>query len=179
MRQQIITLPALALLLAACGSSDPAAESGEGASDAANSGPAVGSPVKPQAGLYRTTMEVLEVNMPGAPPQAAGMMKQMMGGRSHEYCLTQADVDKGFEPMVRQSQKDGDCNFKRFNSVGGKIDAQMVCNAGENRTMTMTMNGTATPVRSEMTMTMVGDMMGRGESTIRMKAIHERIGDCK
>lgn len=179
MRHQNIVMPALALLLASCGGSEPAADRNEAASGANLAQSADASRVKPQPGMYRTTMEVLEVSMPGAPPQVSDMMKQTMGGQSHEYCLSQADVDKGFEQMARQGQRDGDCTFTRFNVAGGRIDSEMVCNSGGGRTMTMTMDGTATPVRSVMNMTMVGNMTGQGKSTIRMKAIHERIGDCK
>ena len=42
----------------------------------------------------------------------------------------------------------------------------------------MTMAGTATPTSSEMEMTMQGNMSGMGDATIKMKATHERIGDC-
>ena len=106
------------------------------------------------------------------------MMRSMMEGESHEYCLTEADVEEGFEAMARQSQ-DGDCTFSKFDVDGGSIDAAMTCRAPEGGgEMAMTMTGTAEPTSSVMDMTMRGNMTGEGESTIRMRTTHERIGDC-
>lgn len=133
--------------------------------------------VQPQPGQYRAVMEVIEVDIPGAPEGASDMLRQMMDGQSHEYCLTQADVDKGYEEMARQSQ-DGDCTFDRFDVEGGEIDARMVCTGEGTGSIQMAMTGTATPTSSVMNMTMTGDMTGMGESTLRMKATHERLGDC-
>ena len=101
----------------------------------------------------------------------------MMDGQAREYCLTQEDVDKGYEEMARQSQG-GDCTFERFDVDGGTIDALMVCAGEQSNAMRMAMTGSATPTSSVMTMTMTGDMTGMGESTLRMKATHERVGDC-
>ncbi|WP_168157315.1 DUF3617 domain-containing protein [Erythrobacter sp. QSSC1-22B] len=134
--------------------------------------------IQPQPGQYRAVMEVLEVDIPGAPEGSGDMLRQMMDGQSHEYCLTQEDVDKGYEEMARQSQ-DGDCTFDRFDVDGGAIDALMTCTGEQSNTMRMAMTGTATPTSSVMNMTMTGDMTGMGESTLRMKATHERVGDCR
>jgi hypothetical protein len=134
--------------------------------------------VQPQPGQYRAVMEVLEIDIPGAPEGAGDMMRQMMDGQAREYCLTQADVDKGYEEMARQSQ-DGDCTFERFDVDGGDIDAAMVCTGEQSNAIRMTMTGTATPTSSVMNMTTTGDMTGMGESTLRMKATHERVGDCR
>ena len=163
--------------LVACGSSPPESESGEGLSMAEVAERAEGSAIKPEPGQYRMTMEVLEVDIPGAPPQAADMMRSMMGGQSTEYCLSQADVDKGFEEMARQGQ-DENCTFANFDIDGGDIDAKMTCDVPGQGTVTMTLDGTGTPTSSEMEMTMQGNMTGMGDSTIKMKTTHERIGDC-
>lgn len=133
--------------------------------------------VQPQPGQYRAVMQVLEVNIPGAPAGAGDMLRQMMDGQAREYCLTQEDVDKGYEEMARQSQ-DGDCTFERFDVQGGAIDALMICTGEQSNSIQMAMTGTATPTSSVMDMTMTGDMTGMGESTLRMKATHERVGDC-
>ena len=169
---------AASIALAACGSSDPDADGdgtismAEAAEEAERSGM-----TKPEPGQYRVSMEVLEVDVPGAPPQAVEMMKNMMGGQSSEYCLTPEDVEKGYEEMARQSQ-DGDCSFERFDAEDGELDAKMTCDIQGQGTSTMTMTGTTTPTSSQMEMTMQGNIEGMGESTIRMRSTHERIGDC-
>ena len=136
------------------------------------------SGVKPQPGKYRVTMDVLEVSIPGAPANMADMMKQSMAKASHEYCLTQEDVDKGFEEMARRSQRSDDCSFEHFNVSGGDYDAKMVCNVQGQGQMTMTMNGKGTPTSSVVDMHMTGQVGSMGEMNMHMKATHERIGEC-
>jgi hypothetical protein len=168
-----------ALALAACSSGDPDAD-GDGAismSEAAEEAERSGL-IRPDPGMYRVEMAVLEVDLPGAPPQAIEMMKDMMGGQSHQYCLTAEDAEKGFEEMARQSQ-DGECTFERFDADGGDIDARMVCELEGQGTTTMTMTGSATRTSSQMEMTMQGDVPGMGESTMKMRSTQQRIGDCE
>lgn len=166
-------------MLAACGGPEGAADEsgGESISVEEVAARAKANAVKPQPGKYKVTMDVLEVDIPGAPEGSVDMMRSMMGGQTHTYCLRPEDVDDGFEAMAKQGQE-GDCDFQRFDVDGGKFDAQMTCRSDEGRAMTMTMNGNGTPTSSEVEMTMKGNMTGMGDSTIHMKARHERIGDC-
>ena len=177
MRTSLIFASLTALAVTACNDSSDQAQSGdislaEAAERAGESG------IKPLAGQYSATMEVLEVSIPGAPEGMADMMQGAMGGRKHSYCLTQEDVDKGFEEMAKQSQENDDCSFERFNVDDGRMDALMICNVEGQGQMTMEMTGTGSPTRSEMDMTMKGDVAGMGEMNMRMKATHERTGDC-
>lgn len=177
MRFTIPVLAAFALPLAACGGSDVEESSGDGLSMEEVADRMQSADIKPEPGQYRVNMEVLEVTIPGAPEGTAEMMRDMMGGRTHQYCLTQEDVEKGFENMAKQGQ-DGDCTFERWDIDGGKFDGRMSCSVQGQGKMTMTMSGNGTPTRSEVDMKMEGNMTGMGDSTIRMKATHERIGDC-
>lgn len=173
------TIAVLGVALATCGGADQeeAAASGDTISmeDAAEI--ARNSKMKPQPGQYSANIEVLEVDIPGAPEGTADMMRNMMGNTTTKYCLSQEDVEDGFEQMARQSQ-DGDCTFERFDVNGGTFDGRMVCNMPGQGSMTMTMRGEGTPTSSTMDMTMEGDIGGMGQSTIRMRATHERVGDC-
>lgn len=174
-------MPAFAfpLLLAGCGSADE----GEGSStesismeDAAER--ARDSNMKPKPGQYRVTTQLLELDVPGAPDGAMESMRGMMAGQTHEYCLKQEDVDKGFEEMARQTQENKDCSFERFELDKGSFDGRMVCNVPGQGRMTITMKGEGSPTSSTMETRMEGDFSGMGPSTIRMRASHERIGDC-
>ncbi|TMM50411.1 DUF3617 domain-containing protein [Qipengyuania marisflavi] len=169
---------AAALLLAGCGGNE-AGEKGAGAGGDGVSNAEVAerakAAIRPQAGQYRTTMQLVDIEIPGAPQSAIDMMRKMMDGQSHEYCLTPSDVEQGFEEMAKQSQ-DGDCSYEKFDVSGSKIDALMRCK-GET-SMTMAMTGSVTETSAEMDMTMKGDMTGMGDSTIQMRAKHTRIGDC-
>lgn len=135
--------------------------------------------VRPDPGLYRSTVELLEIDMPGAPAGMEDTMKRMMGGANSttEYCLTREDAERGFEEMAKKSQE-GDCSFERFDADGGRIDAAMTCRSGEDNVMRMTLKGTGGRTSSEMTMSMQTEAPGMGKATMRMKATHQRIGDC-
>lgn len=169
----------LIVALVACGGSgqNEGADNGEAVSMAEAVDQARSGQMRPEPGQYTATIEVLDVQIPGAPEGAAEMMRGMMSTTTTRYCLTQEDVEKGFENMVRQSQ-DGDCTFERFDVNGGTFDGRMVCNVQGQGTMTMTMHGEGTPTSSTVDMTMNGDIGGMGQSTIRMRAKHERVGDC-
>ena len=178
MRYPTIAAMTLSLALAACSSGEDEPSSGETISTEEVAERARDA-VRPEPGLYRSTVELLEVDMPGAPAGVEDTMKRMMGGSNtaSEYCLTQQDVDRGFEEMARKSQQ-GDCTFERFDVDGGDIDAAMNCTVQGGQTMRMTMQGTGGPTSSEMTMNMETDMPGVGTANMRMKATHQRIGDC-
>ncbi|MFN2101250.1 DUF3617 domain-containing protein [Altererythrobacter sp. MF3-039] len=171
-------VPVMAAALGACGS-DPVDTNADGEISVAEAAArAEASGMKPLAGEYKVTVEVLEVNIPGAPADMADMMRNAMGSSSHTYCMTQEEVDKGFEEMARQSQEGQDCSFERFEVDGGEIDGKMICNVDGQGSMTMTMKGTGGETRSEMDMTMQGNVAGMGDMTMRMKTTHERQGDC-
>lgn len=178
MRRSIPAVFAFTLALAACSGGEESPGSGETISNEEVAERAR-DVVRPEPGLYRSTVELLEVDVPGAPAGAADMMKGMMGGSNSttEYCLTQEEVDRGFEEMARNSQS-GDCTFERFDAEGGEIDAVMTCTAQGGNTMRMTMQGTGGETSSEMTMSMETEMPGMGTANMRMKATHQRIGEC-
>ena len=177
MRKAVFGIAPVILMAAGCSSDAPESEAGEGLSMEEVAERAQEAAIKPEPGQYRVNMEVLEVDIPGAPAEIVNMMRGNMAAQSQEYCMTQDDVDKGFEEMARQGQ-DENCSFERFDIDGGDIDAKMSCDLPGQGAMTMTMVGSATPTSSEMEMTMQGNMSGMGEATIKMKATHERIGDC-
>ena len=132
---RILPLAAASVAIAACDSSPPASEGGENLSMEEVAERAQEAAIKPEPGQYRVSMDVLEVDIPGAPAEIVNMMRGNMGGQSHEYCMTQEDVDKGFEEMARQGQ-DENCSFERFDIDGGDIDAKMTCDLPGQGAMT-------------------------------------------
>lgn len=183
-----ISAVALVFALAACSSDDsPAvgeradtAQAGGSmdAAEVADKARRASERIKPEPGQYRVTVEEVALDIPGAPKGAAEMMAGAMGqGRTSEYCLTQADVDKGYEEMAKRSQ-DASCTYQRFDVSGGKIDAAMTCKGEGGSTVNAVMSGTAGRTSSTMDMTMDMEMPGMGKGTMRMKSRHERIGDC-
>ncbi|WP_324826832.1 DUF3617 domain-containing protein [Qipengyuania zhejiangensis] len=173
--RMIFLAGAAALSLSACGS-DGADADGDGTISNEEVAEAARDMVKPLAGQYRATTELVSFEAPGAPPEAVEMMRGAMS-RSFEYCMSQEDADKGFEEMARESQDDS-CKFEKFDVDGGSIDAVMACSGGSGEEMRMTMQGNGTPTGSDMTMTMQGTIPGQGEGKMVMNTKHERIGDC-
>lgn len=130
--------------------------------------------IRPQPGLYRATITMTGIDIPGMPPEMAGHGAGMV--TTSEDCLTKEDVDNGFEELLKQGQN-GECSYDRFTLDGGKLDAVMVCKTPEGNTR-MAMTGTTTPTASDFAATMQMNFEGTGEGTMKFTAKHERIGDC-
>ena len=114
------------------------------------------------------------IDIPGMPPEMAGHGGGMT--TNTEYCLTQAEVDKGYQEMMKRGQN-GECTYESFNLAGGKLDAVMLCKTGEGDAR-MTMNGTVTPTTFDFTATMAMKFADAPEGTMTFTAKHERLGDC-
>ncbi len=173
-------LACASLVLTACGSPDADAD-GDGEISMKEAAARSGEMVKPAPGKYRTTVEMIDVEIPGAPKEMQDMMKGMLssGPQTHEYCLTRAEAEKGFEEMARQAQEeDGNCSFEKFEAEGGSIDAIMNCAKEGQGTARMTMKGTGGRTSSDMTMTMDAKAPDGKTMTMTMKSSQQRIGDC-
>ena len=172
--KQIIMAVAGAALLAGCSGGDADAN-GEGEvsmKEAAKEAEA--RELKPEPGQYKATITMTGMDIPGMPAEMTGHGAGMT--TTTEYCLNQAEVDKGFEDMMKRGQK-GDCNYESFNLDDGKMNAVMVCKTPEGDAR-MTMNGTVTPTSSDFTASMTMQVPEVGEGKMTFTAKHERIGDC-
>lgn len=130
--------------------------------------------LKPQPGLYKVVTTTTGINIPGMPPEMAGHGAGLT--RTIEYCLTQEQVDKGFEEMMKRGQN-GECSYERFSLADGKLEAVMVCKTPEGSAR-MDMAGDVTPTSADYTATMAMDFGGAGEGSMSFTAKQERVGDC-
>lgn len=128
----------------------------------------------PEPGLYKATITMTGIEVPGMPPEMAGHGAGMV--TTSEDCLTKDEVDKGFEELMKQGQN-GECSYEKFALKDGKLDAVMVCKTPEGAAR-MIMTGTTTPTASEFTASTKMSFDGVGEATMNFTAKHERIGDC-
>ncbi|MFN4039806.1 MAG: DUF3617 domain-containing protein [Erythrobacter sp.] len=163
-----------ALLLTFCSGSSDVDADGDGSISASEAAGAAADMPKPEAGLYRATITMTGIDVPGM-----GASMQGHGGgmtTTNEYCLTEDDVAEGFEEMMKRGQ-DGSCRYEKFNVAGGKLDAVMLCQTDQGEAR-MEMKGTATPTGSQFDAKMKMDLDGMGNGTMRFNAKHERIGDC-
>lgn len=178
MKYGILTATAC-LALAACGGGATDADAdGDGtvtSDEAAAAMEAAGDDLKPEPGKYKASMTFVKADIPGAPPQMQEMLGSAMS-QSMEFCLTPEEANEGFKKSMTEGQEG--CEIQSFNIDGNDLDMAMVCKPEGGGEMNMTMVGNVTPTRSEMKMTMKGDMQGLGEAEIEMDMLQERIGDC-
>jgi len=165
--------------LAACGSKDGADEGPKPVEEVKQEAAKL---ERPEPGEYRQTVDILEMDIPGMPKQAAEQMKSAMkASQQNTFCLSKEDADKGYRDMFRDMGKGKECSFSRFDVDGGRLDAQMNCQSQQQGKMTMVLNGTVTTQGSDVTVAM--DMSGQPApmSTMKMK-MHlttTRVGECK
>lgn len=173
------------LALAACGSAEDKPESQPASIEDVKQ--EASQMVRPEPGLYRKTFQVLEVNLPDMPPQAAEQLKSaLQEKRVKTQCLTQAEVDKGFQQMFEDDDQSTNCTFERFDVSGEKLEASMTCQApgsGEGASggkAVMTMTGTVGRTSSDIMMTahFSGGQAPVREMDTKSRITAERIGDC-
>ncbi len=161
-------------ILAACSGGAEVDADGDGAISGREAAGAAADMPRPEAGLYRATITMTGIDVPGM----GAAMKGHGGGMTttNEYCLTPADVEQGYEEMMKRGQ-DGSCRYEKFTLADSGMDAVMLCQTqqGEAR---MEMKGSVTPTGSQFDASMKMDLDGMGNGTMRFSAKHERIGDC-
>lgn len=170
----IITLAAAMLAAGCSGEKESAAGEGAPASIAEAAKQAAAAGLKPQPGLYKTTITMTGIDIPGMPPEMEGHGAGL--ARTLESCLTEAEVEKGFETLLKRGQ-DGACRFENLAFKDGAFEGVLVCDAAGTSTR-MAMAGTAKATGADFTATTAMQFPGGVEGTMNYAAIHERVGDC-
>ena len=177
----VFTLPLVsALALAACGSPDSADSDADGEITEAEAMAEASQMQAPAPGLYRSTVEVLEMEIPGIP---SGMLEQagssITGSMSTTYCQTAEDSEKSIRDMT-DGMGQGSCTYQAFDVSGGTINVAMTCTGEDGASGNYKMNGTVNS--SGVDMSMVVDQSARGlpGGSMHMKGRvqSERVGDC-
>ena len=180
--RRILALPALAAFaLSACsGAGDEASGEGISAEDAAEAASEV---ARPTPGQYKSTIELIDFQVPGMPQQQVDMVKGMMTGamaEGNEFCLTREEADKGWQTMVDE-MAEAKCTYQKFETSGNSIDVEATCMGENNQAGTLKLTGTTGATSSSMTMEMeqaVADLPGEGKVRMKMKVDSLRTGDC-
>ena len=168
-----------ALAIAACAEDGPTDADGNGEismdemrAEVANAG----SALRPEAGKYAVTKAMVNVDIPGAPPEMIDAMGSMMN-TSTEFCLTEEEASKGFEKALSEGQDDS-CTIEQFDLDGGKIDMVMNCTPQEGGSMQVSITGDVSPTRTQVSVATKGNLPPMGEMNIEMNMVQERVGDC-
>ncbi|WP_025290666.1 DUF3617 domain-containing protein [Sphingomonas sanxanigenens] len=165
------------LALAACGESDEVKLENASVADVAEATKDKATTVKLKPGQWRTTAELVSIDVPGLPKEVADQIGQSAAKSSTtEDCVTQEEADKPQEMLARDN---GECRYDRFQMGGGKIDAVMRCKGTEQPgEMQISMSGNYQPERYDVAAEMVMTQQGK-TITMRLKSRSERIGECK
>ena len=123
-----------------------------------------------QPGQWDIVTTVDSVDMPGAPPEVAAMMKGKPIRVSQ--CLTPEQAARGPQEMIKSNK---DCHFTRYSMTGGRLDSEMVCQQ-HGTTMTATSSGTFTPTSFTTTGRTV--MSGPERMTMSATTTGKRTGAC-
>lgn len=162
--------------LAACGSGDTVemtnASAGDVAKEMGKSDVAFVSP-----GKWQQTASLLEMDVPGMPPQVAEAMKKAVGtSQVHETCLTEEQAKRPKEDFFTGAEKN--CRYEHFKWGGGKVDMKIVCTEPQ-ATKTMEMTGAYEPNSYQMAMSMTGQGAQPGQTmNMKMRVDAKRIGEC-
>ncbi len=138
---------------------------------------------KPMPGQYRSTAKLLEIDVPGMPDSVVEQVKKQMAkaqSQTSEQCLTSAEVDDGWEDMVKNmnnATEGADCQFDKFKVDDGNLDAQMTCSAAAGIAAKIAMTGTMEPEKQVMTM-VVSQSGGPSNMNMKLEVTNERVGNC-
>jgi hypothetical protein len=170
-------LTAAALPIAGCNSGpEVSAENASAEEVAAQMAEAGGAGSFVSPGRWESKLTMLEMSMPGMPPEASERMKSAAGTSTHVSCLTEEQAKRPKEDFFAGASKN--CRYDRFSMGGGKIDAVMNCK-DERSAQTMVMVGTYSANAYAMTMTATGTQAGAGDGVkMRMSVDAKRVGTC-
>jgi hypothetical protein len=122
-------------------------------------------------GQWETTVTITSIDMPGAPPQMAQMMKKRPPTKV-TYCVTPEQAAKGPREMLKQNPS---CRLTSYSMKAGKVTSEMSCSQ-DGGTMVARSSGSYTPTSFNVTST--ATMTGR--MAMKMSSINSgrRIGPC-
>lgn len=171
MKRILALAPLAALALAACssGTKDDAADPSK--------------PVKREAGNWRTELKLVNLDLPGMPPEMINGMKSMMEKvAAQDVCLTkeQAEKEDMANELAKQNSNGADCTFSRKNFAGGNVDIAGSCKDAGGRQVDMEMKGTIAARKTEVMLTATGAApTGTGTMKMQMQINSTHTGPCK
>lgn len=175
--RQLIVAPLMVLFLAGCGGAEPDQEE-VGMDQVAR---AAQDMPQPQPGEYRSTVQLIDFNIPGVDD---AMQQQMRAAaengmaQDNTFCLTEEEAAQGPERMV-QNMADSNCTFQRFDVSGGTMDAVMSCSGEGGIAGEIALTGTMAENSSSIVMDMNQQLSGAGDIHMKMKVDSQRVGDCE
>lgn len=137
---------------------------------------------QPLPGRYRSETRLVQLDLPGTGKEDARLLQQRMSAVQPQVrmlCLTMAEAQQGFAPLVRQMQQ-GACTVSRFDTTGGRLDAEMICPLDGGGTSRIALSGTAQQREStlDMRITQSAPSIPGGRMVLDMEVRNRWIGTC-
>lgn len=166
------------VLVAACSGGDTNVDAdGDGSISREEIAAAADRSDMPKAGRWQVDSEVLEVSLPGMPPEAAGMMNDgfadMFG--NYAYCMTQEEAEAG--PEALWDDTSGRCEWEQFEMGDGRANSIANCTDPGGGTVRVEMAGTYSDSAYSATNTMTLSMPG-GDGKVSVKVEGRHMGAC-
>ncbi|GAA4042242.1 hypothetical protein GCM10022213_10700 [Parerythrobacter jejuensis] len=141
---------------------------------------------RPTPGLYASTTQLVEFNVPGLPPAQADRFREQLSGLEGEdqpYCLTKEEAKKGFEDMLKtigEASNGMACGFAKFEVDAPRLVADLSCSGPVGAKADIGFAGETTSESLELDMDMTAEMavIPGGSMEMRFKVKSQRIGDC-
>lgn len=133
---------------------------------------------KVQPGEWENTLQIVSVEMPGAPE----MLRKQIEAEAKKPPESKKECKKAEDAKTIDFSQMGavtkDCMFAKYVVAGGAIDAKMECK-GPFGPVKMTISGTQTAAAYDVTMTQLQATPGQSESKLTIRASGKRLGECK
>jgi len=172
MRSMMVLPLAAAFALSGCGGGADTDGDGEVTTEEAAAEAAGSGFTGPRPGQYRVKTEILEMKVPGMPAgMSVDQMNSMTATADVTFCVTEQDSAKATREMMTKSAG-GNCEVKKLDIAGGRVDSEMTCNMN-GQTMTTKTTGTIDSEGMDLTV----ESSGAGMSQ-KMHIVQTRIGDC-
>jgi len=177
--KRILLIGAASLAIAACSSGD-ADKDGDGnvSTQEASAEMADGGKMNLTPGEYEMTISFSEIDAPGIPAEAAGMMKEQMAkGMTVKNCVTEEQIENPGADMFG-GQNDDSCKVDSLDRSGDSMKLQMTCSPQGDMKMVSNLEGSF--AKDSYTMNIEQQMTGMptGDMTLKGKIDAKRIGDC-
>lgn len=179
MRYMIMGVAAAGLLVAGCSKKDDAG--GEGGGTAASTAAASGPPVKREPGKWSMSMDLVKLDVPGAPAEMKQEMEKVFSSMQNvEQCITaeqvaQEDIEKS---LSNAASGGGECSFDKKVIAGEAIDVAGTCKQG-TQTANITIKGTSGKTAQDIQIVTTGTGPdGKSPMTMELRMKANRLGDC-
>ncbi len=134
---------------------------------------------KLEPGLWKQTITIVDLEMPGIPAVARRALETQKGtSKSFQHCLTPEQAARP-DPEFFGNDASHDCSYNSFSRSGDLMTISMTCGAEGGRQARTDMQGSVGQTSFDLAMTTNMLSSPNGKMSLSGKLTGERIGECK